>query len=61
MDLRDNQTLRFYGGVKNVFNDMGPFVPRTGDNYERGIGNFDSKFEGGIGRFVFLGLEWRMR
>ena len=61
MDLRDNQTLRFYGGVKNVFNDMGPFVPRTGDNYESGIGNFDSKFEGGIGRFVFLGLEWRMR
>ena len=50
----------FYGGVKNVFNDKGPFVPRTGDTYERGIGNFDSKFEGGIGRFIFLGVEWRM-
>lgn len=61
MDMRDDQTLRFYGGVKNVFNDKGPFVPRTGDNYERGIGNFDSKFEGGIGRYVFLGAEWRMR
>lgn len=52
--------LRFYGGVKNVFNDKGPFVPRTGDQAESGIGNFDSKFEGGIGRFIFLGVEWRM-
>ncbi len=59
MNLKSESTLRLYGGVKNVFDDMGPFVPRTGDNYEHGIGNFDSKFEGGIGRFVFLGAEWR--
>ncbi|MDX2427729.1 MAG: TonB-dependent receptor [Xanthomonadales bacterium] len=60
MGLANDSTLRFYGGVKNVFNDKGPFVPRTGDQYESGIGNFDSKFEGGIGRFIFLGVEWRM-
>lgn len=59
MKMESDQTLRFYGGIKNIFDDMGPFVPRTGDNYESGIGNFDSKFEGGIGRFVFLGIEWR--
>jgi len=61
MNMRNESTLRLYGGVKNVFDDMGPFVPRTGDNYEHGIGNFDSKFEGGIGRYVFLGAEWRMK
>jgi len=49
------------GGVNNVFNDKGPFIPRTGDQYESGIGNFDSTFEGGIGRFIFLDVEWRMQ
>ena len=41
MDMANDSTLRFYGGVKNVFNDKGPFVPHTGDQYESGIGNFD--------------------
>jgi iron complex outermembrane receptor protein len=50
-------TVRWFGGVKNVFNDQGPFIPRTGDNYETGIGNFDSKYGGGVGRFVYFGAE----
>ena len=40
----------------NMFNND-PFVPRTGDNYETGIGNYDSKFGGGVGRFYFVGAE----
>ena len=36
-----HSVLRLFGGVKYVFNDMGPFVPRTGDSIERGIGNFE--------------------
>ena len=59
MDLKNDSTLRLYGGVKNVFNDMGPFIPVSGEPYEGGVANFDSKFDGGIGRFVFLGAEWR--
>jgi outer membrane receptor protein involved in Fe transport len=59
MDLRNESTVRLYGGVKNVFNDMGPFIPVSGDPYEGGVANFDSKWDGGIGRFVFLGAEWR--
>ena len=51
--------LRLFAGVKNVFDDCGPFIPRTGDNYERGIGNYDSKYDGGVGRFVYLGAEMR--
>jgi outer membrane receptor protein involved in Fe transport len=50
-------SVRWYAGIKNVFDDKGPFIPRTGDNYERGIGNFDSKYGGGIGRFVYAGVE----
>ncbi|MDH3547834.1 MAG: TonB-dependent receptor [Gammaproteobacteria bacterium] len=50
-------TLRFFGGVKNIFDDMGPFIPTGGDTYESGPGNFDSKFDGGVGRFWFLGAE----
>jgi hypothetical protein len=54
-------SMRWFGGVKNVFDDKGPMVPRTGDSEERGIGNFDSKFGGGIGRFVFGGVEMRFQ
>jgi len=57
--LNSGSDLRVFGGVKNVFDDQGPFVPRTGDSYERGIGNFDSKFGGGIGRFINAGVEMR--
>ena len=48
--------LNIFGGVRNLF-DHDIFVPRTGDAYEGGIGNFDSKFGGGIGRFIYLGAE----
>ena len=30
-----------------------------GDMQEDGIGNHDSKFGGGIGRYAYLGLEMR--
>ena len=49
--------LRLFGGVKNVFDDMGPFMPTGGDTYESGPGNFDSKYDGGVGQFWFLGFE----
>jgi outer membrane receptor protein involved in Fe transport len=58
-NLESGSDLRLFGGVKNIFDQKGPFIPRTGDTYERGIGNFDSKFGGGIGRFVFAGAEMR--
>ncbi len=61
MELRNNSTVRMYGGVKNVFNDMGPFIPVSGEPYEGGVANFDSKWDGGIGRFVFLGAEYRFQ
>jgi outer membrane receptor protein involved in Fe transport len=56
MELKSGADLNFFGGVRNLFdNDI--FVPRTGDAYEGGIGNYDSKFGGGVGRFFFLGAE----
>jgi len=60
MVLRGGKNLNFFGGVRNMF-DEDPFVPRTGDAYEGGIGNYDSKFGGGIGRFYFAGAEMRFQ
>ncbi|MEM8683298.1 MAG: TonB-dependent receptor [Pseudomonadota bacterium] len=57
-EIRDGTELRLSAGVRNIFDDD-PFVPRTGDNDENGIGNYDSKFNGGIGRFYFVGAELR--
>lgn len=59
MDLSNRSTLRLYGGIKNIFNDMGPFIPVSGEPYEGGVANFDSKYDGGFGRFVFLGADYR--
>ncbi len=58
MTLDSGAALNVYAGVRNMF-DNDPFVPRTGDNVEAGIGNYDSKFGGGIGRYVYVGLEMR--
>jgi len=52
MELKSGADLNFFGGVRNLFdNDV------FGDAYEGGIGNYDSKFGGGVGRFFFLGAE----
>lgn len=57
-DIDDKGTeLRLFGGANNVFDNKGPFIPNTGDNAERGVGNFDSKYGGGVGRFVYVGAE----
>ena len=58
MALDSGANLNIYGGVRNMF-DKDVFVPRTGDAYEGGIGNYDSKFGGGIGRFVYVGVSMR--
>jgi len=58
MTLESGAALNVYAGVRNLFN-KDPFVPRTGDAYEGGIGNYDSKFGGGIGRYVYVGVEMR--
>jgi hypothetical protein len=49
--------LRLFAGVKNIFDDMGPFMPTGGDTSESGPGNFDSKYDGGVGQFWYLGAE----
>ena len=59
MVLRNGTSLSISGGIRNLF-DKDIFVPRTGDAFEGGIGNFDSKFGGGIGRFFYLGVDMRL-
>ena len=59
MVLNNGASLNLFGGVRNVFDDKGPLVPRTGDSRERGVHGFDSKYDGGVGRFVFLGITMR--
>jgi len=49
--------LRLYAGVRNIFDDMGPFIPYAGDTSLSGAGNSDSYYGGLVGRFVFIGAE----
>ncbi len=58
MTLDSGAAVNVYAGIRNMF-DKDVFVPRTGDAYEGGIGNYDSKFGGGIGRYVYVGMEMR--
>ncbi|MBE0363158.1 hypothetical protein PULV_a0796 [Pseudoalteromonas ulvae UL12] len=51
-DLNQNSDMRVYGGINNVFDNLGPFVLG-------GRGNFASAYGGGIGRFVYMGAEVR--
>ena len=51
--------LRLFGGVKNIFDDMGPFIPTSGETSISGPGNSDSEYSGGIGQFWYLGAEVR--
>jgi iron complex outermembrane receptor protein len=50
-------TFRLYAGVRNVFNDKGPFIPTSGDTSASGPGNFDSPYGGGVGRYIYAGIE----
>ena len=56
MELNNGAALNLFGGVRNMF-DKDTFVPRTGDAEEGGIANYDSKFGGGIGRYVYVGVQ----
>ena len=49
--------MRLYAGVRNIFNDKGPFIPTGGDTFASGPGNFDSPYGGGVGRYAFAGIE----
>jgi iron complex outermembrane receptor protein len=49
--------LRLYAGVRNIFNDKGPFMPYGGDTYENGAGNSDNKYGGLVGRYIYAGIE----
>ncbi len=59
MVLSNGTSLSISGGIRNLF-DEDVFVPRTGDAFEGGIANYDSKFGGGIGRFYYVGVEMRL-
>ena len=58
MTFNSGTTMNVFAGVRNL-SDKDTFVPRTGEAFEGGIGNYDSKFGGGIGRFVYAGFEMR--
>jgi iron complex outermembrane receptor protein len=53
------ESLRLYAGIRNIANDQGPFIPTGGDTFASGPGNFDSPYGGGVGRYVFAGIDTR--
>lgn len=59
MDFDNDTELRLFGGANNLFDNLGPFIPRSGDTVGGGAGNSDSEYGGGIGRFVYFGAEYK--
>ena len=57
MDTENFGRLRLYAGVKNIFDDLGPFIPYGGDTSISGAGNFDTYYGGGVGQFWYAGVE----
>ncbi len=57
MDL-DDSDVRIYAGVRNVFDDKGPFIPNSGDVEASTRGNSSSFYDGSVGRFVYLGVDY---
>jgi outer membrane receptor protein involved in Fe transport len=49
--------VRLFGGVKNIFDEMGPFIPTSGDTYISGPGNTDVYYAAGLGMFWYVGAE----
>ncbi|AZQ09364.1 TonB-dependent receptor plug domain-containing protein [Shewanella khirikhana] len=56
MDVAKQTELRLYGGVRNIFDNQGPWIPASGV-YNTGRGNYDSLYGGGVGRYAYLGAE----
>ncbi|GAA0340532.1 TonB-dependent receptor [Bowmanella denitrificans] len=59
LELDGGMDLKLYGGVRNVFDKESAFVPNTGDIVETGDGNYEGEYDGGVGRFAYLGAEIR--
>ncbi|MGL4712190.1 MAG: TonB-dependent receptor domain-containing protein, partial [Shewanella sp.] len=59
MDVSQGAELRLYTGVRNIFDNQGPWVAVTGDLVESGTGNYSSAYDGGIGRYAYLGAEMK--
>ncbi|WFL77712.1 TonB-dependent receptor [Altererythrobacter arenosus] len=56
-DFGDNEQYRIYGGVNNLFNNFGPFMP-TGLDYGSSY-NLDTPLNDVLGREFYLGLRAR--
>jgi len=50
LEMKNEATVRLFGGVNNVFDDKGQF-------YIGGRGNYGSQYDAGRGRFIYLGAE----
>lgn len=55
-DDHKDMDMDIYGGIRNLFNNKGPFVPE-GDVDTSSYGNFSSNYGGGIGRYVYVGAK----
>jgi len=50
-EMNNDNEIRVFGGVNNIFNNYGDFIID-------GTGNYSSKYGGGEGRFVYLGAQF---
>ncbi len=58
-EFQNGNELRIFGGINNVFDDVGPFIPYSGDVAGADVGNVSGEYDSGVGRYVYTGAEFK--
>lgn len=59
IEMQDDSELRLFAGANNLFDNLGPFIARTGDAISGGTGNSDSDYGSGVGRLIYVGAKYK--
>lgn len=61
LDLKQIEDMDIYAGIRNLFDNQGPFVANSGTGdlglVADGIGNYLSEYGRGTGRFAYVGVK----
>lgn len=58
IDVGDTD-IKITGGIRNLFDNTGPFIPSVGDVVSSSKGNTSSKYGGNVGRYAYLGATFK--
>jgi len=58
-ELSNDQEVNIFGGVNNIFDNNGPFLPYVGDVDSARRGNTHWTYGGLVGRYIYLGASYK--